>query len=40
MLMLIGTKGFTFPEVVFVTSTLLITVGLFAYLLSTMSSII
>lgn len=38
--MLIGTKGFTFPEVVFVTLTLLVTVGVFAYLLSTISSII
>lgn len=38
--MLIGTSGNTFFEVLFITATLIITVGVFAYLLSKISSII
>lgn len=39
-IMLIGTKGDTFLETLFVTITLLLTVGVFAYLISTISMII
>ena len=39
-LMLIGTKGDTFVEVTFVTFVLYVTVGIFAYLISEISSII
>ena len=38
--MLIGSKGTTFPETVFTTVLLFNTVGLFAYLISTMGIII
>lgn len=38
--MLIGTKGNTFIEVLFITAVLIVTVGVFAYLLSKISSII
>lgn len=38
--MLIGTKGETVLETLFVTVTLLVTVGVFAYLISTISMII
>ena len=39
-LMLIGTKGDTFVEVTFVTFVLYVTVGIFAYLISNISTII
>lgn len=38
--MLIGTKGITFVETLFTTTTLLMTVGVFAYLISTISMIL
>lgn len=33
-MMLVGTRGYTYIEVLFTTITLLLTVGVFAYLLS------
>lgn len=40
LIMLIGTKGDTFLETLFTTLMLLITVGVFAYLISTISTIL
>lgn len=40
LIMLIGTKGETVVETLFTSTVLLITVGVFAYLISTISTII
>lgn len=40
LVMLIGSHGETFIEILYLTLTLLITVGVFAYLLSNISNII
>ncbi len=39
-LMLIGASGYTFTEITFTTTLLFVTVGIFAYLISNISSII